>query len=195
MSGAGLEPDFLQLQNARATAALLEQLGITAPIRFGVATTVVPVAVITETDPTKNDKLAWGSTVITGAAGVQGHIQLFNPVNSGVVIHVDSVVIFAASAVALNVTEHDTALTTLATTVDYRDRRVLGSPVGQVRAQTNAGQLGNIRFRSTLGTAAELLPLDAFLEAGQGLLVLAVTNNITLTASYYWEELPAGVGA
>lgn len=191
---SGPEPEFLQLQNAKATADLLAQLGITAPVRFAVSPTVIPVAVISTPDPASQAKLAYGAAFRGGAAGNVAHTQIFNPANSGVIIHVDSCIITLPTATEVNVTLFDTALTTASATLGYRDRRLSGSPAAQVREQNNATLLGVIRMAfDAPANEGILIPLDTFLGAAQGLVVAAVTANTTQVTTYYWEELPVGL--
>jgi len=188
------EPQFLQLQNAKATANLLEQLGITAPIRFDVLPTVIPVAVITDPDPAKHAKLAYGATPQAGVAAQNTIVQLFNPAGSGVIVHADSCLITAVTADSIQVREHDTALTFLSALTGYRDRRLPGAPVAQCRTETNAVVPGAQRLAFDVpANEALLIPLDTFLGAGQGVTINMVTVNITLFVSWYWEETALAV--
>lgn len=183
---------FPQLQNARATANLLEQLGITAPIRFDVITSVIPVAIISDVDPTLKDKLAYGFGIQAAVAAENAHIQLFNPATSGVIVHVDSCIVSAiVNATNCLLAEFDTPITTNLSTLGYRDRRVAGSPVAQVRRQSNAGTLGADRLSFRIGaTDTILIPVDTFLGPGEGVLVVLETAQTEINCSWYWEELP-----
>lgn len=183
---------FPQLQNARATANLLETLGITAPIRFDVIPSVLPVAILSTVDPTREEKLAYGKAVQAAVVAENAHVQLFNPNNSGVIVHVDSIMVAnGANATVCFIAEHDVALTTNVTTLGYRDRRLAGAPVAQIRRLSTGSTLGNDRLSMRLSVQETILiPLDTYLGPGQGILVVLATTDTEVQASYYWEEIP-----
>jgi len=185
--------EFLQLQNSVATANLLEALGIDHAVRFSVIPAVLPVAVVSGIDVTRVDKLAWGTVVQpAGGANIESQCQLFNPVTSGVTIHADSVIVTASAATEVSIALFDTALTTLSTLTDFRDRRVDGSPVAQVRRQTNATPLGDDKIITTVAAnEAIILPLDSYLRPGTGVIIVLKTSDLELKTGWYWEEIPA----
>lgn len=188
----GPQPDFLQLQNAVATQNLLESLGITAPVRFAVHPAVIPVAVMSTQDPTKVDRLAFGSVNVSAVAAQVSQSQLFNPAGSGVAIHVDSAYISVPSAASFTVRIFDTALTTLSSESGYRDRRLDGSPAGQVRGSSVAVVQGTVRLRLQVpANESVLIPLDMFLGVGQGVHFACSTANLDSTTDFFWEEARA----
>lgn len=188
---------FLQLQNAKATENLLDALGITSQVRFEVIPAVLPVAIISDVDPTRVDKLAFGTiALVAGGVGDFNHIQLFNPAASGITVHVDSALISSATTQRVSIREHDTALTSNSATKGFRDRRVPGEPVAQTRFADGAVVLGEAKLSiDLLANTALLVPIDAYLDPGQGLLLANGTADTTLLASYYWEEFPRRVAA
>lgn len=179
------------VQKSQVVTNLLELLGMDGPSRWEVIPGILPVAIVQDTDPAKQEKFAFGQIRIGAVAAQNSHNQIFNPADSGVIVHVDSALIVSGAAVDVEVAEHDTALTTLGTTKGWRDRRNVGAPVAEIRSQTNAGVLSALR-RLLIPTLAandmEPVPLDVWLEPGQGLNFQAQTVNITLGCSIYWDE-------
>lgn len=184
-------PEFLQLQNAVVTANLLDQLGITSPVRFNVLPTVIPVAVLSTEDPTATDKLAFGTSDLAGVAAQLTKCQLFNPANSGVILHVDSAIVSVETASQVDVRIFDVALTTNLSNKGFRDRRLSGTPVAQTRVVSAAGSLGSARLKLDLEAGvSELVPLDMFLGVGQGVHFETIANQ-DLIVSFFWEEIAA----
>lgn len=184
-------PEFLQLQNSAATANLLEQLGITSPVRFNVSPIVVPVAILSVEDPTKVDKLAWGRAVQAAVAAQSTYLQIFNPATSGVSVHADSVILtIVAAASTIQIRQFDTPLTTdIPLEKQYRDRRLPGTPVAQLRTQTSAASLGDIvGSMDLLADEAFIIPLDVFLGPGQGVQLVIETVNLLGQSTWFWEE-------
>lgn len=189
-----MTPPFLQLQNARATENLLEELGITTPVRFEVIPAVLPVSILSTEDETKLVKIAWGfGQSNAGGAGVESHVQLFNPANSGTILRAKEVTYWTDALSTILIGLFDTALATNETTVGFQDRRLGGNPVGQIRSATNATVLGSARFRgATSGDhLPQVLQLDGYLGASQGIIVANSTSNVQLQASFTWEEFLA----
>ncbi len=186
----------LEVQNVSVVNNLLELLGVDRPSRWEILPFVLPVAPVTNVDLAKVEKFAWGQFTVAPVAAQNSHLQIFNPADSGRLVHVASIIIFAAAVITPEIQEFDTALTTLgaaATTRGWRDRRQAGTPVAQLRSQTNAGALSTAtRLRLQFSTADDMeeIPIDAFLEPGQGLVYLSGTVNIGITWSVYWDEKP-----
>jgi len=193
LTGAG----FLQLQNAQATENLLDALGITSQVRFEIIPAVLPVAIISDVDPTRIDKLAYGTVaLVAGGVGDFNHIQIFNPAASGITIHVDSALVSSATTQRVSLRLHDTALTTNSATKGFRDRRIPGNPVGQTRFSDGDSVLGAARISiDIIANTALLVPIDSYLDPGQGVLVANGNSNTTLAVSYYWEEFPRRTAA
>lgn len=117
-----------------------------------------------------------------------GHIQLFNPASSGVDLLVDAMIVAQFTAGDIRVLFHDTALASAVVAL-FRDRRVTGRPVGQIRRTTNVGALGTQIFRTTIAAQdATIIPLDIILNPGSGVVVSNVTVNDNINANYYWTE-------
>jgi hypothetical protein len=184
----------IQVQNAQLLQNLFDLLGLdSAPgVQFPLVQAVLPVAIVQDADSTVIDRLSWGTETRAGVAGENAHVQLFNPTVSGKVLHVDSVIVVASSTSTCRITTHDSALTTLSTTAGFRDRRLTGAPIGQIRSVSNAGTLGSEvgQFGIDAVNATILIPIDAFLDAGQGLMVVNNSTNVDNRVTFYWEEIP-----
>lgn len=179
------------LNNAAAAQELLTFLGIRdRSLRFEVIPSVLPVAIVAEPSPTIANRLAFGTANQVAIALENSMVQLLNPTGSGVIIHVDSALILSSAAAAVDIRQLDTPLTTNVATLAFRDRREAGAPSAQTRTQTNVGLLGTNRVVSAVDGifSAVIVPIDAYLEPGQGILLGNETINRSLRASYYWEE-------
>ena len=143
--------------------------------------------------PASHDTLelrdAFGGTAQDGVANEFGHIQIFNPTNSGVDLIVDGALVSAATGGRTTVRAHDTAITTNLTTKGFRDSRVAGGPVGQVRRATDASVLGTqIAIFEIPAAESILLPLVLIVQPGTGYAIARHTVNTQLTVTYYWSE-------
>jgi len=183
-------PPFLN--NALAAQELLTFLGVKDKSqRFEVLPLVMPVAIVAEPQPAVDTRFAWGTmSQGAGGAGTFSMNQLFNPADSGVVIHVDAVNILADAGQTIHILEFDTALTTEAGTKGFRDRRLRGEPAGQVRTQANNPILGVNRFRTAVEAAnvAVFQLLDVFLNPGQGVHISGVGTNNAIFSGWLWDE-------
>ena len=132
---------------------------------------------------------SWGSALAAAVVGENGHCQIFNPAESGIEVEIETILASLGSAGVAVLSSFDTALTTLDTSPQFRDRRIRGSPAAEVRRQNNAGTLGT----GIIGV--DLLALTTFtfttpvlLREGQGLQVEAATVNVALRGSFFWTE-------
>lgn len=132
----------------------------------------------------------YGSGTQAAIAANNSHVQLLNPVDSGVELHVDRVLLWTGASSEVRLREHDTGLSAIAVP-RWRDRRRGGRPVGDVRFGTNVGELGTL-----IGTLASAdtnilrdLEIDAVLGEGQGLVIVATTVNVRLVGFWYWREV------
>lgn len=157
---------------------------------------IVPVTLVADlTTPDEEDtgyeKLCMGVYIQAGAAGNNSHSQLFNRANSGIVGIVSGVLVDTDNADGLELRAYDTACTT-AGDKSFVDRRLQGAPTCTPRGQNNATLLGTrfARF-STAGTDSLLIPLEIVLPPGRGILVVPVTQNNSMVATWYWAERAA----
>ncbi len=143
-----------------------------------------------------------GFHVIGSSGGNVGHLQLFNPVASGVLVHLHFIAQSAAAGFPTpSLYFHDTALTTL--TVSQRlvvDRRVSAAPVAELRSQLAGANIppftalvGAIGAAATNPTEvprmqAELV--DFVLLEGQGYLATPGIVTASVSAWWMWSEVP-----
>jgi hypothetical protein len=170
--------------------AILERLGIRHQLPFELIPGVLPVIMFERPSPS-TDKLCWGVQTIAGVAAEYVSMQLFNPVGSKRLIHVDSVFINPLGATGFYVGQHDAAHTTLSTTIGFRDRRVQGAPIGQVRGQSGGAAVVTQRSQTSVAVAQDVVqhPFDCYIGPGEGVTLSNANANITVTAAWYWEEL------
>lgn len=128
-----------------------------------------------------------------GAGGTFSHIQLFNPLASGVTVIVTSITASQGSGLDLIVAVNTAALTTNITTVG---NQLAGgvAPVATLNSENNAVQQGTIVSREPQSGTTNIVNIvkGSFfaLEPGNGVLVNPVNQGNTLEASYSWLELP-----
>lgn len=133
-----------------------------------------------------------GTDLAAGGAGTFNEIQILNPARSGILVIPELVLAGSATAQLLQVRTHDTALATAlaATALSFRDRRIAGEPVAELRTAAPAVIDGTliINFNVAAGVAQNV-PMDFILLPGMGLLLNAGSSNTTLTGTWYWREI------
>ena len=119
------------------------------------------------------------------------HVQLLNPTSSGVIVHVDRVLLSTAALQFARVRRFDTPLTNLAPAIAFEDFRERGQPASVVREQANAAQLGTALGEVTLDANLEVvLEFNSLVLApGQGVLVSPNLVNTQLAAWWFWREV------
>jgi len=169
---------------------ILDRLGIATQLPFELLQTVVPVIAFERPTPS-TERLCWGRVGESAVAAQNSHVGIFNPTGSGRLIHVDSILLRAAAATELIPGERDTAYSSPSSDKGFRDRRVPGTPAAVLATQTNAGALLAVRGEAAVAAVNEMafLPIDAYIEEGQGVGLYATTVNMALAAGFYWEEL------
>ena len=140
---------------------------------------------------------AWGGASITGVAGQRPHVQISNPAGSGQIAVVEAVMMTTDTSGVLGFNIHDALLTTVQTSMRWRDRRfpTLNFPTIQIRSQSIAGTpIVSVMQLNVLASSPFLW------EPPQGVLVLApgtavafnhVTNATNLKVNFFWRERPA----
>lgn len=141
-------------------------------------------------------QLMFGGTGLVGAAGENAKIQLFNPIESGHLVTISTIIVSAGNAQLISFGLIGTALATLPANPRTRDGRlgVLGGSVAQVRNESTVGI-------TPTGSRIQVLANEGFtLQDPNGLAVLSPntglqfsTNNVatSLTATFFWRERPA----
>ena len=119
------------------------------------------------------------------------HVQLFNPTDSGIEIHVERVLITTTVTTSTNVRRLDTPLTTLAPNVSFSDFRVRGRPVGEIRTETNVAQLGTLlgEIGSLAGEVEGLEFSPMILGENQGVLIASNLVNREVRSFFFWREV------
>ena len=177
--------------------ALTKNLGLTdSSAIVGAAPEVVPVIIAGDlTNPAQTEdildfRLCMGRYEIGATAGNYGHLQLYNPANSGVFVVVDSLTIYSTAAATLYLTEYDTALTNNGTGKAFTDRRITGTPAAQVRQQINATILGTIIYETATPAAKtpEVIDYPGILEPGQGVVAVIGAQNLAGYFGASWAE-------
>ena len=141
--------------------------------------------------------LGWGSTSLGAVAAVRNHHQLFNPLDSNVLIVATTVSLQTDAALGqsseFRFSNFIGELTTLAGNERRRDTRAgaLASIVAQLRTvqdAVNGGfdqRLQSLTIGSTTLTDANGL---AVIFPGTGLTVTCQTTNLASTVSFMWRE-------
>lgn len=188
-----LEDVDLRIQNARILEQFYTRMGINLPpLEVAMASRITPVAIVDQPDLTDKGKLAYGYGGPGATAAMFTYVQLFNPVDSGVTVFIEFVNVRAAADSAIFYSEFDTVLTTDVATKGFRDRRITGTPVAQVRTQITAASLGDpvMLVYSLAAESLQLPSINTILEEGQGVHFQGGTLNMALTASWLWREDP-----
>lgn len=134
-----------------------------------------------------------GGGTLSGLALNFSHIQLFNPVGSGINIIVTSITASQGSGVDVNVAVNTAALSTNITSVG---NQFAGgpAPVATLNSENNTTQFGTVISREPQDAAENIINIvkgNLFaLEPGNGVLVNPVNQNSSLEASYSWLEFP-----
>ena len=132
-----------------------------------------------------------GETSLAASVGNNSHLQLFNPVGSGITIVVKRIVTTPLADQSVEVRQHNTALTTLG----MNGINLLSggaAAIGEVRSQQNASRLGT-RFRQ-LSLLANVpfdfaKDWDIELGAGEGVQLIGASTNVGIIGFYEWSEL------
>ena len=137
--------------------------------------------------------LGWCSTELLATVAVRNHHQLFNPVDSNVLIVVTQVTPFTSdtSATDFRFSNFIGPLVTLAGNERRRDTRA-GTLAGLVAQSRTAQDVvsGGLDYRVRSTRLASLTDENgvAILFPGTGLTVTAQTLNIDSTVSFMWRE-------
>lgn len=130
--------------------------------------------------------------------GLRAHVQLLNPVASGVRIRLRSLSCTSGLALAHDVCRHDTPLATLGLPVTFITENLLGGgPASAVehRSVAQAGASGSVFWQiSAPANDVALFPPEARqwgfdLLEGQGLLVRSAAAQVVIV-NWQWAEVP-----
>jgi len=150
-----------QLNNGAVTQALQRAFGFKGRYIPMLDEVIVPVYIIADPSPAGVTRLAAGTASAIVALGNTTNlpfVQLFNPVDSGVVINVTSVAVLSDVKETMLVSMFDGVAPDDDGNIAFRDRRNTGVPAGQVRADSVTGGL------AVLGTFVAVLEVDGALS-------------------------------
>ena len=130
-------------------------------------------------------------TAIGASGGNYSHLQLFNPVGSGITIIVYAIFVSTLSAGRVHKRTHNTALSSLSQT---GTNLLAGqsAAIGEIRSESPAALQGTrvMDFSTLAQTLQEITRGWTFeLGAGEGVLVVPNAVNVQIEANYYWIEL------
>jgi len=142
------------------------------------------------------NRICFGSTSFTGAAGEVPRIQLFNPVASGKIITVSALLVSVTAAASVRYTISSAALTTGVATQRFRDSRggFVERPAGEIRTQSsvaNTDATGHFRLNTTFPFYIVDENSAAVLAPGAGFEVGTNVVTGTLFATFNWRERDA----
>lgn len=134
-----------------------------------------------------------GSSVLLGAAGQTGKIQLFNPAGSGKIVTVTSVIFSVDAITPVRLATTNTALTTGVATQTFRDRRhgLTARPIAGVFQESSVGFVDANILLIVLANEAFTMKDEngiAVLNPGSGLSVGPSATAQTLTTCFFWRE-------
>jgi len=180
------------VQKEQVISNLLDLLGMDGPARWEVADFVLPVAILSDAAPSALERLGIGFAGQGAVAANMAHCQIRNPVNSGVTVRVSGAIISPSAATSVTSSFDPNARATLLTTKFWRDGRLAGLPVAEMRGQANPTDLGANQVGLFVLPNTELfaVPLGILLEQGQGFDFVATTLNVALTCNFLWDEVP-----
>jgi len=141
-------------------------------------------------------RLAWGGQQLVASVGNTGKVQLFNPVDSGSLITVTSIVFTAQTNNFFRIAIEPLPRLTRTNTERYRDGRLgVGElPVGQVRHETTATIVTvTNRLWTQQNVTQELKDENGIcvLSPGTGVTMASDGSNTQMSASFLWRERPA----
>lgn len=179
------------VQDIAPGEALVRRYGILGSFPLQIDGTIVPVSLVDDLC-TARERLAAGAVGLNALAVNFQNLQLFNPTGSGVLVTMERIWSALGAAGSVTVQPFNTALTTDGPQKQWRDGRLAGNPIAQVRTQNNAASLGvtDFFFEILHATASELkeIPMDVVLLPGQGIVTTPAVVNVTNNTNFTWKE-------
>ena len=138
-----------------------------------------------------SDLIFAGRGVAPRVASQFGHVQLFNPVGSGVIVLIDNIMVYNSTN---NLTLFHSRGTELATDDGvWTSRSGIGAAgLAHIRTESNVVQLGTLLTAQRLGAGFDhLFPIGYPFEiaAGESLLVVAGVVDIIYNATFWGREI------
>lgn len=138
--------------------------------------------------------IAWGSVTSPPNAVENSRVQLFNPLASGKVVTLTSINMRSSGAATDTVYGIlGVALTNLSAVSRFRDSRfgTTLAPVAELRQDTNVGGTpATFRDRSSTSEYTKIDNIDGIvvLTPGFGLVISALSVNVSVLGSFIWRE-------
>ena len=138
-------------------------------------------------------QLCVGAATLTSAVGEVPRIQVFNPVASGKLVSVSTVVVGQGITVSIRFASTNTALTTGTGTEVFRDRRLAGTsrPSAQIRTDSTVAFTdahGLLRAPANVPVYLNDGNTVAVLPPGSGFEVGTTQTNSLLLVTFFWRE-------
>lgn len=117
------------------------------------------------------------------------YLQLLNPAGSNILVTIERFIVSATAAGAVDLRELDAALAGLSTLKGFRDRRIPGDPVAELRGGSDAGALGSqVGLVTIPANEALTVRVDYTLTPGRGFACNSDQTNVQFRASFFWTE-------
>ncbi len=141
-------------------------------------------------------RVCLGSFSLTSDALERPRVQLFNPVGSGNLVTVSTVIIFSIQTITVNYTVNNIALTDGQGTERFRDFRLGGiaRPTTQIRSDSLVATTDAIGHMRISGSEPEYLNDEngvAVLSPGSGLEIGGTGIQTFVGATFFWRERTA----
>lgn len=138
-------------------------------------------------------KRAAGVTTSPAEAALRSSVQLWNPANSGMEIHVTRIWTHQSTAGTTQFKLSATELPNLGTATEVLDRRkIRRDAAGEVRqdALASTGAIFASIRAPTANVNIETKDLDIILPEEQSFMVAPDADNVAMTATFWWFEKP-----
>lgn len=188
---------IIQRRGGPQVVALFDRFGVkTGPQDVDLIDAVLPTAAVP-----RLDNLCGGGEDVAADVGNRSLLQLFNPVDSGVVVIVHRLWISLTVAGTAGIRMHNTALATAGSSLDVFNR-VVGNqpePSGQLRTLQGAA-VGSTSLIWRLDTANRSVEFDVSrlgdtqkfaglsLQQGTGAVITPSADNVGMRGGFLWSE-------
>lgn len=193
------------IQVGAITRALVAKYFLKGSPSFKLDEIITPVAVVDTLEDLTVRRCA-GRDGTGATVGEFGHVQLKNPVLSGIQIKTIAMTGVNLTGSTVQLQFHDADLPTLSADTRFLDRRLEATyerPAGQIRSQTSATHHGQNEIFAIYRTGPTTDPLSfekkivIILNPGQAVVATPTPNNNGIEVNWEWVEttLPANTPA
>lgn len=160
---------------------------------FGLTLPVILIDDITRPQDTDvfNERLCSGFGSRAAVVGERASVQLLNPAGSGMLATLGLVGVGLDVAADVAFRRHNAAIADLSGTPGFRDLRLAGNPVLEVRNASDVTPVGTVGVGPEVQLAdsgSQFIQLDWILPPGQSAIAVATNTNKTLRVSWWWIE-------